>query len=112
MSLSSKYIIALLSFSISINAFSGAVIDGKKVSTVNAGGGDNCTLFKLEGINGAMPSTPNDPWFAIPTSDPTHDVVVSILLTAYSSGKPVRINVNENLTCGKAGINYIRFSEQ
>ena len=107
-----KSMFFVLSILVSICAYSGPVIDGKKVQSVNSQITEECTLFKLEGITATSPARPNDPWFAIPNNSPSHDAALSILLAAYMSGKAVRININEADTCGsKSGINYVRFSE-
>ncbi len=112
MSSLNKIPVVILLIISSVCAYSGPVIDGKKVTTVNAVLYEDCTYFKLEGITGTSSTKPDDPWFAIPVSSQIHDTAVSILLAAYMSDKPVRINVDEADICGgRSGINYVRFSE-
>jgi hypothetical protein len=93
----------------SYGAFS-AEHGGKSVQTVVSPDERPCTFFALEGVAEADPIKPNDSWFAVPLDHNGHDVIVSLLLAAYTAGKPVSVVATGTRSCNYAAVRHVYFS--
>lgn len=61
-----------------------------------------CTFFMLQGVTEADPTTPGQPWFAIPASNPNYQVMVSVLLAAKTAHAPISVYTDGTISCGYA----------
>ena len=67
-----------------------------------------CAFFTLEGVTEADPVKPGNEWFAVPISHNGYDTIISMLLTAYSTGKPISVATTGALSCSHAGVSHIK----
>ena len=58
-----------------------------------------CIFFWLNGVS-QSDATVNGAWFAIPRSAPNADFLISALLSAKLTGKPVNISTDGTMSCG------------
>jgi len=82
----------------------------KEVLTIHSPDSRPCTFFKLKSVAEADSSVPTNPWFAVPTAHNGHDVIVSMLLAAFMSGKKVNVSTTGGVECGHAAISNVHFS--
>jgi len=82
----------------------------KDVKTVLSPDSRPCSFFLLNGVTEADSVVPNNGWFAVPISHSGHDVIISILLTAFTTGKPVNVSTTGAAQCGHAEVSSVHFS--
>lgn len=79
---------------------------GYPVGTIRSPDGRPCTFFTLVGVNQADPAVPNSPWFVISQSAVGYKEMLTLLLSAKMTGKPVYLSTSGNLVaaCGQAEV--------
>lgn len=50
-----------------------------------------------------------NPWFSVPLTHNGHDVIISMLLTAYTTGKTLRVATTGQISCGHAEVRSVQF---
>lgn len=104
-----KYILSF--FLILFSMYSYAVDHlGKDVKTIHSPDHRACTFFMLEGVSLADPVAPSNGWFAVPIAHSGHDVIVSILLAAYTTGKKINVRTSGASACSTAGVSSVHFA--
>ena len=63
-----------------------------------------CLFFQLTGVAQADPVVPNSPEFAVPTTAANYQTMVSMLLSAKLSGKPLLVVTDGTVSCGYATV--------
>ncbi|MFT6389445.1 MAG: hypothetical protein ACJAUP_002837 [Cellvibrionaceae bacterium] len=69
-----------------------------------------CTFFRLKGVVQADPAVNNHAWFSVPLDHNGHDVIVSMLLTAYAAGKKLNVVTTGREKCGIAEVESMLFA--
>ena len=88
----------------------GASHTEKLVKTIHSPDTRPCTFFQLKGVNQADPITPSNGWFSVPLdTNGRHDVIVSMLLTAFTTTKPINVATTGSKQCGHAEVANINF---
>ncbi|GAA6166899.1 hypothetical protein NBRC116591_07090 [Sessilibacter corallicola] len=80
----------------------------KSVTIIHSPDHRPCTFFQLEGVTEASPAVPNEPWFSVNINHDGHEVIVSILLTALTSGKKVDVITTGDVDCGFTQVSSVR----
>ena len=66
-----------------------------------------CVFFWVNGVNQPEPSISNDHWFALPKSAANYQEMVSELISAKLTGKPLIVSTDGSASCGYATTNII-----
>ncbi len=102
---------AIMSVLLSIPTVSfGASHIGKVIKTIHSPDSRACTFFLLNDVNQADPVTPDHGWFSVPL-DTTgrHSAILSMLLTSYTTAKPINVVTTGSTACGHAEVSNIHF---
>ncbi len=81
----------------------------KTVGVIKSPDINPCSLFTLVGVAEADPIKPGNNWFAVPQTHNGHNVIISILLAASTSGKTVTVYTNGKEICGGVEVDHVRF---
>ncbi len=81
-----------------------------EVESIHSPDSRPCTFLKLKNVAVADATIANSPWFTIPLDHNGHDVILSILLTAYSTGKKINVVTSGTTKCSHPEISSIHFS--
>jgi hypothetical protein len=81
-----------------------------EVESIHSPDSRPCTFLRLKGVSQADPAVNNSPWFSIPLVHNGHDVIVSMLLTAYSTGKKLNVVTTGLGKCGQAEVDSVLFT--
>lgn len=66
-----------------------------------------CVLFTLAGVSQADPVAPNQPYFAVPKSDPNYQEHFSLVATALANKSSLIAITTGTLACGYAQLFYV-----
>jgi hypothetical protein len=79
------------------------------VADVHSPDARTCTFFMLTGVGQADPVNPGSPWFGVPKTHAGYREIVSILMAARLTGRPVNVTTTGQVVCGVAGVNHVDF---
>ena len=83
-----------------------------RVGPIQSADGRGCTFFLLQGVTQADPIKPNDPYFALPQTIPGYQEMLSFLLSAQLSGRPIMAFTTGQLACGYPEVGIIMIYPQ